>query len=110
MAALGIDYEVDDVVFVAYPFPAELFFSPQSRTVTQINVKGTGDSAEVRFSDGDSVLDSNAIQTIFTTDALAAAAIVTDVIAKSAAAVALDATLSVASTAAQASTTLGRVS
>lgn len=110
MAALAIPYEVGETVWVAYEFPNSLFFAPQSRNVASIDVVGTGDEAEVRFTNGDSVKDSNAVQTIHLTQALAAAAIVTDVIAKSAASVALDATLSVVSTASQASVTLGRIS
>lgn len=109
MAALGIAYEVGDAVFVAYPFPSALAFDPQARTVTSIDVVGTGDEAEVRFSNGDTVKDSTAAQTIYLTAALAATAIVDDVIVKIDASVNLDATTTVGSTAAQTSLSLGRV-
>ena len=109
MAALGIAYEVGDTVWVAYPHPSSLFFDPQSRNVLQIDVVGTGDEAEVRFGNGDSVKDSTAAPTIFLTQTLAATAIVNDTIVKIDASVNLDATTTVGSTAAQTALSLGRV-
>ncbi len=108
--AVALDYEVGSAVFVAYPFPNSLAFLPQARVVTSIDVVGVDDLVEVRFNDGEKLQDSNTLQTIYLVEADAAAAIVTDVIAKSAGAVVLDATTSVASTVSQPSTTLGRVS
>lgn len=107
--AIAKTYEKGDTVFVAYPFPSNNYFAAQSRVVDTVNVNDTGNEAEVTFDDGVPVQDSDAAPTIYSTAALASAAIVTDVIAQSAAAVVLDATLSVASTGSQASVTLGRV-
>lgn len=107
--AIAIDYSVGDTVFVSYPFPSTNYFLAQSRVVSQVKVTATGDVALVSFSNGAEVQDSNAEQTIYTTEALASAAIVTDVISRSAAACVLDATVSVASTASLASSTLGRI-
>ena len=109
MAALGIAYEVGETVFVAYPFPSELAFDPQSRDVESIDVVGTGDEAEVRFSNGASVKDSTAAPTIFLTAALAATSIVDDVIVRIDASVNLDATTSLGSTVSQPALSLGRV-
>ncbi len=108
MGTISKTYEVGDTVWVAYPFPSSLAFTAQSRVVSKVDVLAASNEANVSFTDGGAVLDG-AVQTVYLTEALAAAAIVTDVIAKSAATVALDATLSVASTASQASTTLGRI-
>ena len=107
--AIAIDYEVGGTVFVAYPFPSSNYFKAVSRIVKQVNVTDTGDEAIVSFDTGANVLDSNATPTVFLTEALADAALVTDVISRSAAAVASDATTSEVSTAGQASTTLGRI-
>ncbi len=102
-------YDIGDTVFVAYPFPSSNGFTPQSRVVSDINFSGTGNDAEVKFDDGVPVQDTDAAPTVYTTEAACATAIVDDVIAKSAAAVVLDATTSEESVAAQPSTTLGRV-
>ena len=107
--AIAIDYEVGGTVFVAYPFPNSLAFVAQTRVVTKVNVTASGDVATVSFASGNDVSDSNAAPTIYTTEALASAAIVTDVITKVAAAVVLDATTSIVSTAGNSSTTLGRI-
>ena len=108
MADVAKTYGVGDAVFVTYPFPNSLAFTPQARTVEKVQILDSGNEAIVTFTDGEKVQDG-AIVTIYDTAALAAAAIVTDVIAKSAAAVVLDATNSIASTGGQASVTLGRV-
>ncbi len=108
MADVAKTYGVGDVVFVTYPHPDTLAFLPQQRTVESVKILDGTNEAIVTFTDGEKVQDG-AVVTIYDTAALAAAAIVTDVIAKSAAAVALDATNSVASTGGQASVTLGRV-
>ncbi len=107
--AIAIDYEKGDSVFVAYPFPSNNYFKAQARTVDKVEVVDVGDVANVTFTDGEPVVDSNAAQTVFTTEPLADKAIVNDVITRSAAAVASDAELSIVSTAAQASVTLGRI-
>ena len=107
--AIAIDYEVGETVWVAYAFPSENYFKEVSRVVKTVNVTATGDEAAVSFDSGASTVDSNATPTVFLTEALADAALVTDVISRSAAAVASDATTSEVSTAGQASTTLGRI-
>ena len=108
MADVAKSYGVGDAVFVAYPFPNSLAFVAQARTVERVDILDGANEALVTFTDGEKVQDG-AVVTVYDTAALASAAIVTDVIAKSAAAVALDATNSVASTGGQASVTLGRV-
>ena len=108
MADVAKTYGVGDTVFVTYPHPNALGFLPQQRTVANVEILDGANEAIVTFTDGDKVQDG-AIVTVYDTQALAAAAIVTDAIAKTAAAVALDATNSVASTGGQASVTLGRV-
>lgn len=106
--AISIDYSVGDTVWVAYPFPSSNYFKAVSRIVKEVKVTATGDAALVSFETGKSVNDSDAAQTVFTTEALADTAIVDDVITRSAGAVTSDATLSGASTGGNASTTLIR--
>ena len=108
MADVAKTYGVGDTVFVTYPHPNTLAFLPQTRVVKDVKILDGANEAIVTFEDGNKVQDG-AIVTIYDTEALAAAAIVTDVIAQSAAAVVLDATTSEVSTAAQASVTLGRI-
>lgn len=108
MADVSKSYGVGDTVYVAYPFGNSLFFSPQTRTVKNVFIKDGDNEAGVEFTDGQRVNDG-AIQTVYDTEALCAAAIITDVILRSAATAVLDATLSIVSTAGQASTTLGRI-
>jgi len=108
MADIAKTYGVGDVVWVTYPHPNALAFLPQQRTISNAEILDGTNEAIVKFSDGDKVQDG-AITTIYDTQALAAAAIVTDAIAKTAAAVVLDATVSVVSTGGGASVTLGRV-
>jgi len=109
MGTISKTYATGDTVFVAYPFPSSLYFTPQSRTVATVNVTDDPNVASVSFTGGATVVDSDGAQTIYLTEGLAAAAIVTDVISLSAATVALDATTSIVSTASQASITLGRI-
>lgn len=108
MADIAKTYGVGDTVHVTYPFPNSLAFLPQERVVKSADVISGTNEAIVTFEDGEKVQDG-AIVTIYDTAALAAAAIVTDVIAKSAASVVLDATTSEVSSAGNASTTLGRI-
>lgn len=109
MGTISKSYAVGDTVYVAYPFPSAQYFVAQQRVVKSVDVTADPNVALVRFTNGASVQDSDATQTIYLTEALAAAAIVTDVISLSAATVALDATTSEVSTAGNASTTLGRI-
>ena len=88
--ALTIAYSVGDTVYVAYPFPSSLYHTPQTRTVTEIKVTASGDTALVSFSDGQQVLDSDAATTVYLTEALAATAIIDDVITRTAATVVLE--------------------
>lgn len=109
MANVSKNYGVGDTVFVFYRNSLELFFLPQSRIVTRVRTNTAGNEAVVEFTNGNNVTDVAGTETVFTTQALCATAIVDQVITNSAASVALDATLSITSTAAQASTTLGRI-
>ena len=107
--ALTVDYSVGDTVYVWYPFPDSLYFTATSRVVSEIKMTASGDVATVSFTSGNSVQDSDATQRVFTTEAACATDIVADVISRSAAAVALDTTTSIVSTAGNSSTTLGRI-
>ena len=107
--ALTVPFSVSDQVFVNYPYPDSYYFDVQTRTVSQIKLTAAGDTAVISFTSGNSVNYTDAVPSCFTTAALAAAANITDVISRSAANCVLDATTSDASTAAQASVTLGRI-
>lgn len=107
MADVAKDYGVGDTVFVTYPLGSTLFFSPQQRTVKNVQIIDGTNEALVTFTDGDGVQDG-ATKRVFTTQALAATAIVDDVIAKVDATVNLDPTLSAVSTAGQAALSLAR--
>lgn len=109
--AISIAYSVGDTVYVAYPFPDSLYFSAQTRIVSQVKVTATGDYAVVSFESGNDVIDSDATQTVYTTAALASTAIVDDVISRVDAAVVAEGgtTNSIASTASAPALSLGRV-
>ena len=106
--AITKSYGVGDTVYVAYPFPHILAFYPQTRVVKNCQINSATNEALVSFENGDSVQDG-AVQTVFTTAALAATAIVNDVIAKIDATVNVDETLSMVSTAGATALSLGRV-
>jgi len=108
MADVAKIYGVGDNVFVAYPFPNSLSFSPQARVVKEVQILDSGNEATVFFVSGEKVQDG-ADQTVFEDEALCATKIVDDVIAKIDAAVNLDATTTVASAGAQPALSLGRV-
>ena len=108
MAAITKSYGIGDTVYVAYPFPHVLAFYPQTRVVKSCQINSATNEALVSFVSGDSVQDG-AVQTVFTTAASAATAIVNDVIAKVDDAVNVDTTTSIASTADQTALSLGRV-
>ena len=88
--AIAIGYSVGDTVYVAYPFPDSLYHTPQERVVTQVKVTATDDYALVSFQSGNDVIDSDTTQTVYTTEALAATAIIDDVISRTAATVVLE--------------------
>jgi len=106
--AITKSYGVGDTVYVAYPFPHVLAFYPQTRVVKNCQINSATNEALVSFENGDSVQDG-AVQTVFTTAALAAKAIVDDVIAKIDDAIDIDTTTSIASTAGAKALSLGRV-
>ena len=108
MAAITKSYGIGDTVYVAYPFPHVLAFYPQTRVAKNCQINSATNEALVSFENGDSVQDG-AVQTVFTTAALAATAIVDDVIAKIDETVLIDATQSIASTAGATALSLGRV-
>lgn len=108
MANVSKGWGVGDTVWVHYIGSITNQFTPISRVVSKANINSATNEAVVEFESGESVVDGATV-TVYTTQALAAAGIVTWVIAQSAAAVVLDATLSTSSTASQASTTLGRI-
>ena len=107
--AITKSYGVGDTVYVAYPFPHILAFYPQTRVVKSCQINSATNEALVSFENGDSVQDG-AVQTVFTTAASAAKAIVDDVIAKIDDAVNADTTKSIASTVDLTALSLGRVS
>lgn len=108
--AIAKGFDVGDTVWVRYPLPSSDYLTPQSRVVTQVDViSATDNQATVKFSNGNSVVDDDTTVRVYTTQALCAAGIVTEVISSIAATVALDATTSIVSTAGNSSTTLGRI-
>lgn len=110
MANVSKDYAVGGTVWVWYHDSITLQYTPISKVVSKVNVDSSTNNATVDFTSGNSVIDG-ATARVFTTQELCAVAIVDAVITATAAAVALDTgTTSVASTASQSSTTLGRVS
>lgn len=107
-------FSVGDTVYVRYPYTADhngviRGFTPVLRTVSKIDFIAASNECIVSFAEDSSVQDG-AIVRVYLTQALCAAAIITDLIAKSAACVALDTTTSVASTAGQTSVSLRRAS
>lgn len=108
MADIAKDYAIGETVWVAYPFPSPNYWTPQERTISKAEMLDSDNEALVYFTDGEPVQDG-AVDTIYDTEALCAAAIIDDVIAKADATVNLDATTSVASTSGQPSLSLGRV-
>jgi len=108
MANVAKGWAVGDTVYVHYLSSPSLQWIPQTRVVSRVDVNSSTNEATVHFVSGDAVTDG-AVVTVYTTQALCAAGMVTYIIAQSAAAVVLDTTTSAASTAGQASVTLGRV-
>lgn len=108
MANVSKGWAIGDTVWVHYIGSSNQFI-PISRVVRNAKINSSTNESIVEFESGNSVVDG-AVVTVYTTQALAAAGIVTWVIAQSAAVSVLDVTTSVASTSGQASTTLGRVS
>ena len=109
MANVAKGWAIGDTVYVHYLSSTQNQFTPIERVVSRCNITSSTNEAVVEFTTGNSVVDG-AVVTVYTTQALAAAGIATWAIAQSAAAVVLDATTSVVSTAGQSSATLGRVS
>jgi hypothetical protein len=108
--AISKAYDVGDSVWVSYPFPNSNYFAPVNRTVSSVKIiSDTDNKAEVRFTTGEQVIDDDTTTTVYTTQALAATAIVNDVITRVDSTVNLDPTTTVASTAAQTALSLGRV-
>jgi hypothetical protein len=111
MAAVSLGFEVGDTVYVNYPFPDSLYFDPQTRVVSQIKLTAAAEVAVISFTSGNSVNYSDASPTCYTTVILAAVANLDNVISRSAATCVLDTgSTSVASTASQTFSTLGRAS
>ena len=108
MANVAKGYGIGDTVWVHYLNSNTLQWLPVSRVVSKVKTNTAGNEAVVEFTTGESVTDGATV-TVYTTQALAAAAMVTYIIAQSAACVALDTTTSIVSTAGNASTTLGRI-
>ena len=107
-------FSVGDTVYVRYPYSATHSgvvsgFTPVARTVSRIDFVAASNECDVSFTDGATVRDG-AIVRVYLTQALCAAAIVTDLISVSTAVVLLDTTTSSASTASQASVSLRRAS
>ncbi len=102
-------FAIGDTVYVWFKDSLTLEMLPQSRVVADVRVITSGNVAEISFTTGEKILDgSTTAQRVFTTQALCATAIVSAAITRYAAAVALDATTSSASTAGQTATALVR--
>lgn len=98
-----------DTVFVYYDKSPSLQLLPQSRVVADVRIIDGTNNAQVNFTNGDSIIDGpSSAQRVFTTQALCAAAIITNVIALYTPCVVFDTTLSGASTASNPATTLVR--
>jgi len=108
MANVAKGWAIGDTVWVHYIGSVANQFTPVSRVVTQANINSSTNESVINFSTGDSVIDGTVVA-VYTTQALCAAGIVNWMIAQSVAVCTLDATTSAASTAAQTSTTLGRI-
>ena len=109
MADVAKGWAIGDTVYVHYIDSTQNQFTPISRVTSRCEITTSTNEAKVSFTTGNPVIDGATV-TVYTTQALAAAGIATWAIAQSAAAVVLDATTSVVSTAGQSSATLGRVS
>lgn len=106
-AAVSKSYGVGDTVYVWFHDSYTLQALPQSRVVRNVNVIAGTNEATVEFTTGEKVTDG-ATQRVFTTQALCAAAIISDTISRFDACAVLDTgTTSGASTAGQ--PTLGLV-
>ena len=110
MANITKGYGIADTVWVAYPFPSANTYIAQSRVVKDIGSYEADNDCLVSFTNGESVFDgAGALQAVFTTQALASKQVVDNVIIAVDAAVNLDTTTTVGSTAAQTALSLGRV-
>lgn len=108
--AIAKGWDVGDTVYVRYPQTTTEYWTPQTRVVASCDIiSATDNKALVKFTSGNNVEDDDTTVRIYTTEALCAAGIVTDVISNVAASVVLDATTSIVSTAGNSSTTLGRI-
>ena len=107
--ATSKSYTVGDSVFVIYPQTDSNYWAAVSRTVATMDVNATGNTATVKFTSGNQIVDSDASSTVYTTEVAANIARVNEIITNSAAAVASDTTTSIVSTAGNTSTTLGRI-
>lgn len=107
MANVSKGFGVGDTVWVRYPYTTNKGFTPQSRVVSSVDVLDGTNEATVHFTNGEPVVEGATVR-VYTTQALCATGIVNDVITQVTAAVLLDATLSGASTAGNASVTLIR--
>lgn len=108
MADVAKTYGVGDTVWVHYLNSITLQWLPVRRIVKKVETTTSTNEAIVHFTVGESVVDG-AVKTIYDTQASCATGIVDYVISKSAAAVVLDTTLSLASSVGQVSDTLGRI-
>jgi hypothetical protein len=106
--AITKGFSVGDTVYVRYPYAGtSVGWTPASRVVTAIDFIAASNECVVKFSNGNDVTDG-AVQRVYTTQALCATAIVTDIISNATAACLLDPTTSGASTAGQPTTSLIR--
>lgn len=107
--AITKGFSVGDTVYVRYPYSGTTIgWYPETRTVSAINFTAASDVCSVTFTDGLPVDDSTATPRVYTTAALCATGIVSDIITLSATTVELDATTSSASTAGQNAVSLRR--
>jgi len=82
-------FSVGDTVYVRYPYSADNWFLPATRTVKAINFIAASNECVVDFTDGVSIQDGATVR-VYITQAACATAIVDDLISKSAALIALE--------------------
>lgn len=89
MADVAKTYGVGDTVYVWYHEDIANQYTPKSRIVSEVIITGSSNQAIVKFSNGNQVIDGPT-QRVFDTQAACATAIVTAVIAATAATVVLE--------------------
>ena len=85
MANVSRGYAVGDTVYVWYHLSSDNQYTAISRVVADVSINNSTNDGIVSFTVGDPVTDTIAIPRVFTTAALASTAMVTSIIADTAA-------------------------